>query len=210
MSYRGNKTIRDILVPSKLKTLKNDQSESPAVDPENSEFGSFGCAKLCKFCKDFLESPVNITSFHTDQQFDFKHKLDCKVPFLIYKIDDLQCKKTSIGSTEDMAKRWSNHKSHIRKSVKSCEIASHFSDSKVHDLDNKSAIGIFDDNLKKILRVTLIDKVDVTGVQCAKTRTRLLKEKEEYWQHQLKTLEMYGGFNKRGARKETSAKSYTT
>ena len=149
-----------------------------------------------------------ITSFHTDQEFPFKHKLNCKVPNLIYKIDDLQCKKTSIGSTTEITKRWRNHKSHIRKGVKSCEIASHF--SSVHSLDKQGTIDVYDDQLKKILRVTLIDYVDMEGVKCNEAKTRLLKEREELWQHQLKSFEIHGGFNKCGARKEASARSYTS
>ena len=103
---------------------------------------------------------------------------------------------------------WRNNKSHIRKGVKSCEIASHF--SSVHNLDKQGPIKIFDEQLKKILRVTLIDHVDMEGVTCDQRKTRLLKEREEFWQHQLKSLETHGGFNKRGARKEASARSYTS
>ena len=80
----------------------------------------------------------------------------------------------------------------------------------MHSLDKKGPINIFDDQLKKVLRVTLIDHVDMEGVTCDQTRTRLLKEREEFWQHQLKSLEIHGGFNKRGAPKEASARSYTS
>ena len=208
VSYRGNKTIKDLLVPSKLKASTNDHHNDQTSASNIPKFGCFKCGKTCKLCNDFLDSPSMITSFHTDQEFPFKHKLNCKVPNLIYKIDDLQCNKTSIGSSVEITRRWRNHKSHIRKSVKSCEIASHF--SSMHSLDKEGPIDIFDDQLKKVLRVTLIDHVDMEGVTCDQTRTRLLKEREEFWQHQLKSLETHGGFNKRGARKEASARSYTS
>ena len=39
-------------------------------------------------------------------------------------------------------------------------------------------------------------------------KLRKLKEREAYWQSQLKTLSCHGGFNKRDARKETSSRSY--
>ena len=38
----------------------------------------------------------------------------------------------------------------------------------------------------------------------------LLKEREAYWQNQLRTLVGFGGLNKRDARKETKTKAYQT
>ena len=144
-----------------------------------------------------------------DQEFRFKHKLNCKSPNAIYLIDDLVCNRSSIGSTiTGTSIRWRNHKSHIRKSVKSCEIANHFSN--FHNLDKTADISKFDNELKKQLRVTIIDQVIFDDQDNDDIKLRKMKQREAYWQHQLKTLEIYGGLNKNDSRKETSCKSYQT
>ena len=92
--------------------------------------------------------------------------------------------------------------------MKSCEVACHF--SSFHQLDKEAEISIFDAQLNKLLRVTIIDQVQMVETDSDALRIKRLKERETYWQHQLRTLEPYGGLNKREARKETSARSYMT
>ena len=41
-------------------------------------------------------------------------------------------------------------------------------------------------------------------------KVKLLKEREAYWQNQLRTLVGFGGLNKRDTRKETKTKAYQT
>ena len=207
VSYRGNKTIKDILVPSKLRSCVIDHD----IIDDTTEKGCFKCEANCKLCRDFIDCPDKIKSFHTNQEFSFKYNLNCKSKNIIYKLDDLICKKTSVGSSiTGMSTRWTNHKSHIRKSVKSCEIANHFSSTINHVLDKKSKISIFDDQLKTQIRVTIIDQIYFKDSDNDDFKLRKLKEKEAFWQNQLKTLSCYGGFNKRDARKETSSRSYLT
>lgn len=202
VSYRGNKTLKNLIVPSKLKT-------SPITEENRPVFGSFKCKDNCKLCKSFMESPDKIRSFHTDREFNFEHALDCKSMNIIYKLDCLPCMRTSIGSTKNaMNSRWPGHKSHIRKSVKSCEVACHF--SSLHQLDKEASLSIFDAQLSKLLRVTIIDQVQMVETDSDTLRIKRLKERETYWQHQLRTLETFGGLNKQEARKETSARSYMT
>ena len=204
VSYRGNKTIKDILVPSKLKA-RNIGTE----EVKNPELGCFKCETRCKLCKDFLDCPGKIKSFHTEQEFNFKFRLNCKSPNVIYKLDDVVCKKTSVGSSvTGMSTRWPNHKSHIRKSVQSCEVACHFSNISYHNLDKQASISKFDQQLKSQLRVTLIDQVDMSPEDTVEMKLKKVKEREAYWQNQLRTFACQGGFNKRDARKETSSRSY--
>ena len=206
VSYRGNKTLKNLIVPSKLKT---DPMTDAVSNKDKPAFGSFKCMGNCKLCKHFMESPDRIRSFHTDREFNFTHFLDCKSPNIVYKLDCLPCRRTSVGSTiNGMISRWPAHKSHIRKSVKSCEIACHF--SSLHQLDKGAAISIFDAQLSKLLRVTIVDQVQMLETDSDTLKIKRLKERETYWQHQLRTLETYGGLNKREARKETSARSYMT
>ena len=210
VSYRGNKTIKDMLVPSQLRNNQPPQpTQPPPCIPNN--VGSVACEKQCKLCSLFLDSPQMIWSYHTEQTFNFRYKLSCKSRNVIYKIDDIVCKKSYIGSTvTGMSGRWNNHKSHIRKSVPSCELTSHFctKSNGAHQFDKTCKIPEFDEILSKILKVTLIDQVEMdTGTSNAEILKKC-KEREAYWQNQLKTLTTSGGFNKRDARKET--KSYSS
>ena len=184
VSYRGNRKLKDLLVASKPKATNEYISNNPHNKPS---LGCFKCDNNCKLCRDFIFSPAKIKSLNCDQEFQFKHKLDCKSPNVIYLIDDLVCNRSSIGSTIiGMSTRWSNHKSHIRKGVKSCEIASHFSN--FHNLDKTASISIFDSELKKQLRVTIIDQVVFDDQDSDDIKLCKMKQREAFWQHQLKTL----------------------
>ena len=203
ISYRSNPTIKSIPVHSKLN--------SPSVD-DNTLLGSIGCNN-CKLCKDFLISPRIISSFHTTQTFNFKLLLGCKSTFVIYKIDDIICDRSYIGSTvSSLSTRWSNHKSHIRKHIRSCELTTHFFESDAHNFNGKTALKDFDNALKDHLKITLLDQLvfDDTFNPSSDHKVKLLKEREAYWQNQLRTLVGFGGLNKRDARKETKTKAYQT
>ena len=210
VSYRGNPTIKDLLVPSKIK-VSNNNSEVSDID---HKLGCFKCEKGCKFCKDFLDFPNNVWSYHTEQVFSFQHKLDCKSKNVIYKIDDIICKRSYVGSTvTGMNERWRNHKSHIRQGVKSCELTSHFSNEdalQYHKIDKKANISHFDSTLKGHLRVTIIDQFNINESDNNLVKLSKCKEREAYWQNQLRNLNVYGGFNKRDSRRETKLKSYSS
>ena len=197
VSYRGNKTIKDLLVSSKLKNEN-------IVESNNNKVGCFKCDKKCKVCEKFMTCPEYITSYHTEKRFNFKHYLNCEVRFVLYIINDTVCKRSYVGSTENTFRgRWANHKSHIRKVLATCEISKHFKDDNFnHNFDKKCKLDIFDDNLSKHLEVYIIDCMPVG------TPTAKLKEKEAYWQNQLKTYAEFGGLNKRDPRTEKSSKSY--
>lgn len=202
VSYRGNKTIKEMISPSKLKPLDVD----PTTTSNERVCGSFQCVDSCKLCRMHLESPPNFTSFHTDKVFDFRHSLSCNDPWVIYLADDMICKRSYVGSTEvSLYSRWTNHKSHIRNSHGTCGLTKHFLHDRVnHDFERKrNKLSVFDEILSKQVRVTLIDQL-----QGEDRTTRKLKDREAYWQSQLRTFIEYGGLNERDARKEKSKKSY--
>ena len=101
-----------------------------------------------------------------------------------------------------MAVRWRNHKSHIKKSIKSCELASHFATlaSSTHKLDKTSQAN-FTADLKEHLSIVLIESVrPQAGLDVEAT----LKEREDYWQGALKSTPLFGGINKRSNRSKKS------
>ena len=189
-----------------MKLLKSTPNQSLNLLVSNEEHGCFKCKKLCKICRDFLHSPKYITSFQTDQQFSFRHSLTCNSEYVIYLVEDLICERSYVGSTTtSMALRWRNHKSHIRKGVSSCEISTHFKEDLInHPFKRDSELSIFDNNLKQQIRLTIIDQLtDFRNVT-------KLKDREAYWQNQLRTFDIYGGFNKRDSRHEKSTKTYSS
>ena len=148
----------------------------------------------------------------TDMIFKEKSKnstpSSSSIPLVIYKIDDKIWKRCYIGSTAiGVSERWRNHKSHIRNNIKSCELSTHFSECNKHNFC--SLLKDFNNELRKHLCITLIDTIsfdaDITNED---KRIQLLKNKEAFWQNQLKSLVTFGGLNKRDARKETKTKTY--
>ena len=121
-------------------------------------------------------------------------------------ITDLICESIFyIGYTTDcMAVRWRNHKSHIKKGIKSCELASHFAQlsESTHKLD-KSSQSVFTSQLSEHLSVLLIECVKARAGTDIETT---LKEREDFWQGALKSTPLFGGINKRS--NKTRAKKY--
>ncbi len=97
--------------------------------------------------------------------------------------------------------RFRNHKSLIKCKKRLCEVSKHFADNQLlHDLD-KSSPSNYDKCLKQQIEVIIIEKVDVSGVgPDSKSRLRKCKDREWYWQNNLKSLRQYGGLNIREER----------
>ena len=134
--------------------------------------------------------------------FKINHNLNCDSMNVIYIINDLKCKISSIGCTADSMKvRFRNHKSHIKYGYRNCEVSVHFVDNRVmHALDISSCKS-YTASLKDHIEVIMIEQVDVSKVaQDSKSRLKECKRREWYWQNQLKTLRQYGGMNIREER----------
>ena len=113
-------------------------------------------------------------------------------------IKDLKCQRTYIGSTiNEMRKRWSNYKAHIKTNYEKCEIACHVATHpNIHPLVSK-----IDDSIKDHFEVTLIDKLDLDIYTTKKEKRAAIEILEGKWQTNLRTLVRYGGLNKRDERK---------
>ena len=126
---------------------------------------------------------------------------------VIYIINDNVCKISSVGYTADnMKTQFTNHESHIKyNNVKYnkrlCEVSKHFSDNLIlHTLDKSSQLK-YDNSLKEQIEVIIIEKVDVleVGTDIESIRKKL-KEREWYWQNNVKTIRQYRGLNIREER----------
>ena len=227
VSYRGNKTIKETLVPSRLRDenqirkphsnslgtnsvdetaggMNTDVVRIPAmVAPTNDtdidldeEVGCHHCESGCKACRLFIVSAKTAKSFHSDYSVTIASRITCNTVGVCYLINDKVCRRSSVGSTiTDFKTRWGNHKSHIRTDAKTCEISKHFN-SEIHDL-TKNPMKVFDNELSNQIEIILIEKVDFSSCSTQYDKVRMLKQRESYYQHQLNTLESFGGLNKR-------------
>ena len=203
-SFRGTKTLHDKLVHSKLPpkvTVDDDQEES-----DTTEVIQGGCdfcnSKRCDICKNFIKQTDRVYSFHTNSVFNIKQKVNCESQNVVYIINDLLCKVSSVGCTSDSIKvRFRNHKSHIKHERRTCEVSSHFVDNRtIHVLD-RSSTKAYTDTLSKQLEIIIVEQVDVSKVDSdPKSRLDECKKREWFWQNQLKTLRQFGGLNVREER----------
>jgi len=201
VSYKMEKNILSMTTCNKFKEEPSPSSGAPLISaptqPDDPNWGCHHCQKSCTLCKNFLREARTFTSPKTSQTFKIRSHIDCNTKNVIYLILDLKCTDIFyIGYTTDcMAVRWRNHKSHIKKSIKSCELASHFVSlsSTTHKID-KSSQATFTSELKEHLAIILIESViPKTGLDVE----TILKEREDFWQGALKSTPLFGGINKR-------------
>ena len=198
VSCRGAKTVRDLLIHSKLNnSVQIDRDVDITPDPE---VGCIKCGGTCYFCKNYLKDSKKFTSYHTNQMFNISDTLSCNTKGVIYIIDCIKCKKSYVGyTTGTMKMRFSNDKSHIKTKKRTCTIVDHYLDYD-HDLiynPNKQ----YDETFSKHVEVTLIEQVKLDPNDSQAEKERKCELREGYWQTQLKTFERYGGLNKRHSKK---------
>ena len=203
VSYRMERNILSLITSNKFKQEPSSQPSgepAPTIDPN---WGCKPCPKTCTLCKNFLRESKTFTSPKTSQNYVIRSSIDCNTKNVIYLILDLKCNEIFyIGYTTDcMAVRWRNHKSHIKKSIKSCELASHFIalSNSTHKID-KSNQASFTSELSEHVAIVLIESVKPKpGLDVEAT----LKEREDFWQGALKSTPLFGGINKRSNRYES-------
>ena len=148
ISFRGTKTLQEILIHSKLSPA--EESAVQDTDPAPSDTaevtisgGCFPCAKRCDHCKNFLKptTTMGMSSFHTNQVFSINGRLDCDTKNVVYIVNDMKCELRYVGCTSDSLKvRFRNNKSHIKTKRRTCELSCNFINNEcLHNLDRTSA-----------------------------------------------------------------------
>ena len=196
-SYRGTKTLKDLLIHSRLPLLEEENVVETPI-----KGGCQPCKKRCVLCKNYLIKSDYAYSHQTETKFRIKSVIDCNTRNIIYIINDNICKISSVGYTADTMKtRFTNHKSHIKFNKRLCEVSKHMADNLIlHELD-KTSQSNYDKSLCKQIEVLIIEEVDLTGVgNDIESIRKKLKEREWFWQNNLKTLRQYGGLNVREER----------
>ena len=139
VAYRRLKSLRDILVSTKLK--------SKTTRANNNTTGSCGpCSKpKCSWC-----SRINETSTFTGTQdskvFDTFHTVNCQSTWVIYIIECKICQLQYVGKSETgFNLRLNNPRNHIKKGVCSCELTEHIlHNTRTHNFDNDAIIAIIE------------------------------------------------------------------
>ena len=201
-SFRKCQTIQDMLVNSKLKP---SQISNNNKNCSNILKGCVPCKnKKCIIHELYLKKTDTFKSYMNNREFKITSQIDCNTQGVIYMINDTMCKVSYVGHTTDSIKgRFQNHKSHIKKRKRLCELSSHFIDSASvtndHGLD-KSTFKKYDETLSKVLEIYLIEHVKFTDTDSEEEKVRKCRIREVYWQNQLGTMQIYGGLNKRDER----------
>ena len=163
---------------------------------------------MCHLCKHYLVTGNVVKSHHNNRTFTIKQYVDCSTPNIVYLVNDNICKLSNVGCTTDgMNCRWSNHKSHIKKGIRTCELVNHVIDNTQHHVLDKTTAKTYDTTLSKGISIHLLESVKVDPNDDKITRLKKCKVREGWWQKQLCTMEISGGLNRRDSQKETTDKS---
>lgn len=201
-SYKQPKSILDLLVHSKF--------HSSVSDCDKDNLGCKSC-NACFLCKHYLIETDTFKSYHCSTEFKINQTITCTSQGVIYLIQDLVCQRSYVGSTIDTMKiRMSNYKSHLKTNHKGCEMAQHFNEveNDIHSLfcsgdanmRSKAMLDKFDSHLSAQLKFILIECVDLSSAGTTKEKRVIIEAREGYWQTQLRTLNRYGGLNKKDER----------
>ena len=201
MSYRKNKTIGDSLIHNKFRS--NTPAPIPTGDSGiiqvpisvGEDKGCFQCGR-CYCCRlGYLTPCGSFTSYHTNQIFTIEKAITCQSMGLIYLAECVTCETSCVGySVGNLPKRLSNHRSHIKKNIKTCRLTTHFIE-RDHNLVRDKTQPDYDRSLVKHLKIILIDTVQFKHGLSTKEKEKLCEEREGFWQTSLKTFERYGGMN---------------
>ena len=210
VSHRKNQTIGGMLVHNKYRAsgtassdrereatasqfLEPDATILPAVR-EADNAGCHACGK-CYVCKKSFLSPCSkFSSHHSKQVFPITKYITCQSCNLIYLMECRTCKQSYVGyTTSNLPKRFSNHKSHIKKGIRSCKLVNHFLDID-HSLDF-STTASYNSTLRTHLSVIIVDALEFEPEISKVDKEKAMEAREGFYQTQLKTLERYGGMN---------------
>ena len=202
LSYRAAPTLKDMLIHSKLPSL------NPGSGNLDNVTGCFPCKNKCHLCKHYLVPGNKVKSHQSNRVFTIRQYINCQTPNVIYLVNDDICKLSNVGCTTNaMNTRWSIHKSHVKKQERTCELANHFIDNPDKHVLDRSTPNKYDLSLSTGISIYLLEHVKVSPSDDTDIRLKKCKEREEWWQKQLCTMEVSGGLNRRDSQKESTDQS---
>ena len=164
---RRTKNLKDLLVPSSLP----DTDQENCTDSDNID--CYRChRRVCDACQHFLVPEKRIKSVVTRKSYKIRQSFSCRTDYVIYCAICTLCNRQCVGSCINFTSRLSNHKSHIKKDKRTCDLVNHF-------IDNSCSHTLSD------LKFVLIEQVATKTEKC-------LEHREGYWQAQIWTYEPHG------------------
>ena len=147
--------------------------ELPVPDQETSiNSGSISCHRchhyVCDSCQNFVVPAKCIKSVTTGKTYKIRQSLTCCTDYVIYCATCTLWNRQCVGSSINFRSSLSNHKSHINKNKRTCQLLNHFID--------------------KLCSHTLSD-LQFILIEQAATKTEY---REGHWQAQLWTYVPYG------------------
>ena len=132
----GNCPVSSIIFPReslisanrKLPPLSSTLASNPFFSPKphttpKGFYQTPGCK--CKICKEgIFTSTIHSPVFPSGRGFSIPEPISCRALNVVYVIS-CSCGLQYVGKTSEPRLRWANHKSHIRNSHKTCNMASH-------------------------------------------------------------------------------------
>ena len=174
IAYRRSKSLRDILVSTKL-TGRTPEGQTTTM-------GSCGpCNKpKCSWCV-LINKTSTFTGTRRDGKvFDIFHTVNCQSTFVIYIIECRICRLQYVGKSETAFNlRLNNHRNHIKRGVYFCELSEHFlHNSRSHDFG-------------KDVTITIIEQIKRRNMTIEQ-KNEIPQAREICWQSRLNTLQPNG------------------
>ena len=170
----------------KLRDLSSIIAGNPfKLPPSNQHLKGFqqveGCK--CKVCKEGFCTSIVYPQISKERGFSLPAPINCTCSNVIYLII-CSCGKYYVGRTDKPRKRWANHKSHVRNSYTSCNLASHC-------VKNHPGL-VGEDTLYRLEEVRNAFKFTLLESLGDGAPLEELKNREEVWRNRLESWHPVG------------------
>ena len=176
IAYRRSKSLRDILVSTKL-TGRTPEGHTTTM-------GSCGpCNKpKCSWCV-LINRTSTFTGTRRDGKvFDIFHTVNCQSTFVIYIIECRICRLQYVGKSETAFNlRLNNHRNHIKRGATAANYQSTFSTTA---------------DLMTLAKTSQLRSLNKSNGVTIERKKEILRAREIFWQSRLNTLQP-NGLNKR-------------
>ena len=132
----------------------------------------------CYICREGFFTAMVYPQISKERGFSLPAPINCGSTNVIYLIV-CSCGKYYVGRTEHPRPRWSNHKSHIRKGVNSCNLATHCGKCHKHLVGDNKLMDLKE--IKSSFKLTLLEALGDNST------LEELKEREEIWRNRLES-----------------------
>ena len=162
VANKSCQNLKDLLAYGNPYNIKHDLTD---IIPHQCK----PCGEKFDSCDNFFVSQSNVISNATGRKYYIRQDSSCSTPNVVYMAYCKNCKNQGVGSTISCKPRLRNYKSHIKKNIHFCKIATHFIDE------------CCDEEIPfKYLSLVIVDVVNNTSGLTRNQIEDLLLEKEKF------------------------------